>query len=156
MNQVTKGAIVGGALLAAVGVTTAASAQQPLAVVVRPVAAVVQAPFTLLGLPATTGYNPEPARQAAVAYTSYDWAVVRPGVLKATGPHHINPANADYRRPIVLRRGSTVPAYVETAPVANISTPGMVRNATYDFFVSPQRHVVFVHPVTRQVVQITR
>lgn len=160
MNDLSKRAVFGGALLAAFGFATAASAQQPLAVVVRPVATVVQAPFAIvggvLGGPTTTGFNPEPARAAAVAYTSYDWAVVRPGVLKATGPQYVNPPNADYRRPVVLRRGSIVPGYVDTAPVANISTPGMVRDASYEFFVSPQQRVVFLHPVTRQVVEIRR
>ena len=160
MNIVSKGLFSGAALIMAAGLSTAASAQQPLDIVVRPVTTVIGAPFAIVGgilAPAPVGtYNPEPAKRAAVAYTSYDWAVVRPGVLKQTGPRHVNPANADYSRPIVLRRGSVVPGYVNTAPAANISLAGLLPNYQYDFFVSPQNRVVFVNPTTRQVERIVR
>lgn len=160
MQYIPKRTLAVSALLLGAGISTAALAQQPLDIVVRPVATVIEAPFAIvgsaLGRPPAGVYNPEPARRAAVGYTSYGWAVVHPTVLKQTGPRYENPPNADYRHPIVLRRGSTVPGYVDTAPAVNISTRGMVRDARYDFFVSPQDRVVFLHPDTREVVRIVR
>ena len=161
MKLVSKALFSGAALIAAAGISTVANAQQPLDIVVRPVTTVIGAPFVIVGgilnpRDNVGSYNPEPARRAAVSTTSYNWAVVNPGVLKETGPRYVNPPGADYSRPIVLRRGSTVPGYVPTAPAANISVAGLLPNYQYDFFVSPQNKVVFVNPTTRQVERIVR
>lgn len=76
--------------------------------------------------------------------------------LLRIGPYFVNPPNADYRRPIVLRRGSIVPEVVPTSDVQNLNVPGLVRGANYEYFISMRKRVVLLEPTTRQVVRIVR
>ena len=145
---------------AAVGLPSVAMAQEPLLVTVFAAPGrIVSAPFALLGgsnAPAPDVYNPAPARAAVVSYTSDLLGVVPAPVLRQTGPRYDNPPTFRRRDAIVIRRGSTVPGFVKTAPARNITVAGLVPNGNYDFFVSPEQKIVFVDPATRQVAQILR
>lgn len=130
---------------------------QPLAVTVNPLAApiaILTAPFTIFDPPESDTYNPFPASEAAAGYAADGRAIVATPVLYATGPQYENPAGA--RRAVVLRRGSTVPGYVPTAPARNVSVRGLVPGAEYEFFVSPQQKIVFLDGASRRIVRIVR
>ena len=139
---------------------------QPLPITVNPLAVpgqilalpgqIISAPFAAFGPTPSDVYDSAPAKAAAVAYTPDGLAIVAAPVLRQTGPRYDNPAQADYRRPIVIRRGSGVPGFIRTAPLENVSVPGLVPGAHYDFFVAPDQKIVVVEPSTRQVVRILR
>lgn len=167
MRNVPKRILCTGAFLAASGFATAALAQQPLSIVVRPVATVVQAPFYIvggiLGGPAAVPagppgvFNGRVAERLAVGHAADGTPIIRARSLRRTGPHYVNPPNADWRDPIVLREGSRVPLRVSGVWVRNASVPGLVRGADYYAFVSPRRsRVVFMEPVTRRVAAVVR
>ena len=166
MGKVSRGFVGAGALLLTSTFAGAELAQQPLAVVVRPVATVVQAPFVIVGgilggpvvasRPAAV-FNGSAARRHAVGYSADGTPILRASSLRATGPRYVNPPNADWGRPLVLSEGAVVPNRVPLVPVLNRSVPGLVPNARYDAFVSPVRNrVVFVDPVTLQVARVVR
>ena len=165
MRYVSRGLAGAGALLLASTFAGAALAQQPLAVVVRPVATVVQAPFQIvggiLGVPVLETrppavFNGAAARRHAIGYRN-GVPILRARSLRATGPRYVNPPNADWSRPLVLSEGAFVPNRVPLLPVVNASVPGLVPNAPYHAFVSPLRNrVVFVDPVTYQVARVIR
>lgn len=165
MQFVPKAALRATALLLGSGLATAAFAQQPLDVVVRPVTTVVSAPFYVLdgifGVRPAAGppgvFNARAAERRAIGHAADGTPIIRARALRATGPHYVNPPNADWRDPIVLREGSTVPLRVSGVRVVNRSVPGLVRNAQYDAFVSPRRNrIVFMDPVTREVERVIR
>ena len=163
MKYVARRVLSAGALLLGLGVAGAASAQQPLDVIVQPVATVVRAPFVVVGSvfggPATSPpvgtYNPRPLYRHARGFVD-GVPVVRARVIKLSGPRYRNPPNADWSRPVVLTRGATVPDFVPTIPVRNRSVAGMMPGGDYDAFVAPRRRVVFLEPATREVVRIVR
>lgn len=130
---------------------------QPLALTVNPLAApiaILTAPFAIFEPPASDTYNPFPASEAAVGYAADGRAIVATPVLYSTGPQYANPAGA--RRAVVLRRGSTVPGYVPTAPARNVSVPGLVPGGEYEYFISPQQKIVFLDAPSRRVVRVVR
>lgn len=163
MQYVARRILSASALLFGLGFAGAASAQQPLDVVVRPVTTVVRAPFVVVGAvlggpvagPPVGYYNPRPLHRHALGYSD-GVPIVRARVLKLSGPRYRNPPNADWSRPVVLSPGVQVPSYVPTIPVQNRSVAGLVPGGGYDAFVAPRRRVVFLEPVTREVVRIVR
>lgn len=165
MRYAPRQILCAGTLALASGFGTAAMAQQPLDIVVRPVATVIQAPFEIVGGvlggvaggPPVAVFDSAAAERRAIGHAADGTPIIRARSLKATGPRYVNPPYADWRDPIVLRRGSTVPARVPTVRVVNASVPGLVPNATYDAFVSNYRNrVVFAEPGTREVARILR
>lgn len=166
MNFSRIASIIAGAAVSVSTFTGAALAQQPLDIVVRPVTAIVQAPFVIVGgvfgrptnesRPAAV-FNLSAAQRRAVGFSADGTPVIRARTLRATGPTYVNPPNADWSRPIVLNEGDVVPTRVPLAPVLNASVAGLQSNTRYDVFVSPTRgHVVFVDPVTAQIARIVR
>lgn len=149
--------LAGALILGSAAFLPSLASAQPLAVTVNPLAIpgqILGAPFAIFEPPAPNVYNPFPAYEAAVSFTSDGRAVVAEPVLRATGPRFDNPANGV--RPVVLRRGSVVPPYVNTAPARNVSDRRLVPNGEYEFFISPEQKIVFVDPATRRVARIVR
>lgn len=165
MRSISRAVAFAGALLSTSVFAGAALAQQPLAVVVRPVTTIVQAPFQIvggvLGVPLIESrppavFNGAAARRHAIGYSN-GTPIIRARSLRATGPRYVNPPNADWSRPLVLSEGAVVPNRVPLVPVVNASVPGLVPNARYNAFVSPVRNrIVFVDPVTLQVAHVIR
>lgn len=158
-NRLAAGAVM---LASALSGISAASAQ-PLSVTVNPLAsvlafpqAVLAAPFAILTPPPAGAYDPAVAEAAAVSYTPAGLAVVPAPVLHQAGPRYDNPASSNMREAIVLRPGSIVPSYVPTEPVENISVAGLTPGGMYEYFISPERHVVYLDTYSRRVVRVTR
>ena len=173
--------LVAGAAAAALMSPGLASAQQPLGVTVNPFYGAGQVARTAVGLPGQVFTDPfgiprtivglplqalgvdtsgpvinEPAAKALAVNdaTATGEAVLSTGSLPAVGPRAR--AGSPNVRPIVLRVGAIVPGDVTLAPARDVSVPGLVPNARYEYFVTQQNRVVFVDPATRTVVRIVR
>ena len=135
------GALVGaplgaaaGAVAGTVGAVAGAPVRGPLVVNVTP-----SAPAAV-GVPAGVGVP------VVIGGVVYDRVPVR--VLFTTGPRYTE------RSGVRVGRGSVIPAWVNTAPMRNVSIRRLRPGNFYGYFVSPDNKVVVIEPGSRRVARV--
>ena len=76
----------------------------------------------------------------------YDRVLAR--ALVRTGPRYTE------RSGVRVRRGSVIPAWVDVAPMRNVSIRRLWPGATYSYFVSPDNKAVVIEPGSRRVARV--
>jgi len=163
-NPVTgaaTGAAAGAAQGAAVAGPVGAIVGAPLGLAAGAVAGTVGAVGTVAGAaaggPLVVNVSPGGARAAAGVPAGIGVPVTINGVvydrvparaLVRTGPQYTE------RSGVRVGRGSVIPAWVDVAPMRNVSIRRLRPGATYGYFVSPDNKAVVIEPGSRRVARV--